>query len=173
MRNPQFKNYLNENINLITILGIFNGLSIYSSTLEDSNGKYLLGFVFTLISIFILRELILNIPEKEDLHLPIITFMLGLSSVWIFLVYLLFKNYTTVTNIIFSLSTILLSLYLAVEISNSKYLKGFREKYPKWYGILNILIIVSAFVIGLFVFYYSLEIIQSLFGEIPKKKIKY
>ena len=77
MRNPQFKNYLNENINLITILGIFNGLSIYSSTLEDSSGKYLLGFVFTLISILILRELILNIPKEEDLYLPIIAFMFG------------------------------------------------------------------------------------------------
>lgn len=49
-KKSQFVKFLNKNINLITILGIFNGLSIYSSSLEEESGAYIVGFVFTFLS---------------------------------------------------------------------------------------------------------------------------
>ena len=173
-RNPQFKNYLNENINLITILGIFNGLSIYSSTLDDdSGGKYLLGFVFTLISVLILRELILDIPGDEGLALPILTFMFGLCAVWLFLIYMLFKNYTTVTNMIFALLAVIFFMYVASKVLQNYYLKKIRKKSPKLFNLLTLIIIICSIIIGTLVWFYVYEFIQSVFEFQPKRKITY
>ena len=172
-RNTQFKEYLNENVNLITILGIFNGLSVYSSTLDDDAGKYILGFIFTVCSVMILRELILEVPKEQELHIPLISFVISLCGVWLFLVYSIFKNYTSSAGMLLSVIILGIAFYLLFKFDNRQSIRNLERKYPKMYELLFPIFLITTVLISIALWIYAWEFIQSFFELIPSKKIIY
>lgn len=175
-RNSQFGKYLNKNINLITILGIFNGLSIYSSSLEEESGAYIVGFVFTFLSVLVIRELILQIPKKEGLELPLLSLLLGTVAVWLSLIYILFKKYSSASSMTTSLLFIGWAMYFVIDALKNKFFSKLKQTKPKVYNIVSVILFFATLIGALIIWGCFFEFVSNLTTPnlpVNPKKITY
>lgn len=175
-RNSQFGKYLNKNINLITILGIFNGLSIYSTTLEDNSGSYVIGFVFSFLSVLVIRELILQIPKEEGLELPLISLVFGIVAVWFSLIYILFKKYNSASSMTATLLFVGWVMYLVIDALKNKFFSKLKQTKPKIYNIVSVILFFATLIGALIIWACFFEFVSDLTTPnlpVEPKKIAY
>lgn len=172
-KDSQFSKYLNKNIDLITILGIFNGLTIYSSTLEESKGGYVIGFVFTFLSVLIIRELILKIPKKEGLEFPLISFLFSISFVWLSLIHLLFSRYQSLSSMTALIMLTIGTLVISYNSIQKSFLKKIESSYPKLYSLLSVILMLAIFSASIIFWSHIVEFVSNLFTPVIPKKISY
>lgn len=70
------RSYIERNVSLFTVLGIFNALAIYSISIKDTETSDPLSFLFSLLSIVILWPLIIDTAHKNEDENPNYTLIL-------------------------------------------------------------------------------------------------
>jgi len=70
------RSYIERNVSLFTVLGIFNALAIYSISIKDTETSEPLSFLFSLLSIVILWPLIIDTAHKNEDENPNYTLIL-------------------------------------------------------------------------------------------------
>jgi hypothetical protein len=171
--NLQFSKYLNKNVNLITILGIFNGLTLYGSTLDDSNEAYIIGFVFTFLSVLIIRELVLKIPKKEKLEFPLLSFLVSIAIVWLSLIYFLFKKYIAASSMTALIMLVIGTMFMTFRLVNNNLLKRIKKSHPKLHTVISVVLVLSLFIAAIIFWSSILDFFYELFTPLIPKKIAY
>lgn len=171
--NLQFSKYLNKNVNLITILGIFNGLTLYGSNLDDSNEAYIIGFVFTFLSVLIIRELVLKIPKKEKLEFPLLSFLASIAIVWLSLIYFLFKKYTVASSMTALIMLVIGTMFMTFRLVNNNLLKRIKKSHPKLHTVFSVVLVLSFFLASIIFWSSILDFFNELFTPLIPKKIAY
>lgn len=59
------RKYVNENINIFTVVGIFNALAIYSSSIEEGVISKVLSFIFGILSVIFFFPILTSIPQTK------------------------------------------------------------------------------------------------------------
>lgn len=106
-----FRDYINNNVNLLTVLGIFNALAIYSGSVKNYVISEYLGFIFTAMSSAIVWLLLVEVHKSESkiINPGILLFKIGL-----FMLQFIFITMTAVTYPKLSCLTITLLFFFFV-----------------------------------------------------------
>lgn len=172
-KKSQLGEFLDTNINLITVLGIFNGLSIYSKSLADEYAKYAFGFIFTFLSILIVFE-ILRGTKNISMEAPLLFLLLGLTVSSLFLAYLILKEYFYAGHLLLIFLLVGTNFSLMVNwFNNSIFLDKLENKSVMKANVFKTFIAILVLIITISIWLLFLKVTAELFQYYPKKKIAY
>jgi hypothetical protein len=115
-----FREIFNRNVNLLTILGIFNALAIYSSSLVKKSIAMPLSFIFSILSIVVLWVIIMDIPKYKEKNLKYEFLITSLILCQFLMVANIVMNYLDLIAGFFLLVIFFLEFYF-ISISLMKY----------------------------------------------------
>jgi len=168
-----FREYLDKSANLITIFGVFNALSIYSTTIENKNVTGYLLPSFFLLSLVVWYELLSFAHESDDgsRKYSIYTYLLFIIEIHltIFFIY----KFTSLALLITTIVLLGVYIYLCGRFLSfilSKWLEKQSDKVDK---IMSYVIIVLSLVFAFFILKLTSPYVQSFIKDYVAKDFLY
>jgi hypothetical protein len=158
--NTTIRNILDRNVNLLTVLGIFNGLAFYANTIEPKSIGIWLSFFFLFHSIIVLWVILIDIPNKK---LSLFIFQSALLMCQLFMVGYLILSYSAIVVSLIFLGLFFLFFYLIalllIKIMTLK-IKNFNIRKKIFHFLLLLIPMLIAIIPSLYLAKYATILVK-------------
>ena|SRR5690606_2918823 len=180
-----FRDYIDKNVNLFTVVGIFNALAIYSTSLDENILSDLLSFSFTMLSVALIFPLIRSLPDEESdsfdfyyKEVYVSLFRLGLIFIqFLLIVYVLKRFYPYILIVLFFIFVMYMlspvTRYVTVPLIRYYKVDTKKRPYALNFQLLQLLGMIIALALAMLLTYLSSIFIELLISNPEIPKIKY